>query len=295
MLALRFIACLGAGLVLAAPALAHASAASLYYERTVMRAADARCRLFSPEIAAALAASSLQAHGAALRAGVDLRDLDAAARRANGVVSGLSCAAPGLAVAAERVRKAFDGYARISTMSFPGELSLWRADRYPTAPVVNRKAVEGPRWRLSQTGRWDGAGSGPVLFGLVGDADTPAVTSGAPGGAQASGAFLILRDPAKAADPYIDTRRRDLAGRAPPRNITRTVFAAARQAAPASLLPGGRGVMFAFPAAAAEALETLDPREVVAVEFVYPDRPNQRAVFEVGDFAAGRAFLLARR
>ena len=54
-------------------------------------------------------------------------------------------------------------------------------------------------------------------------------------------------------------------------------------------------MLFAFPAAAAQALEALDPREVVAVEFVYPDRPSERALFEVGDFAAGRAFLSARR
>jgi hypothetical protein len=278
------------------PALAHAAGpADLYYERTVMWAADGRCRLFTPEIGAALAASSLQARGAALRSGVDVHDLDAAARGAAGAIAKISCAGPELAIAADRVRKAFAGYARIGAMTFQGELGTWLADRNPVAPVVNGKPVEGPRWRLSQAGRWEGAGSGPVRFGLAGASAAPAVADGAPGGASASSAFLILRDPAKAGEPYIDPRRHDLAGRAPPADITRTLIADAREAAPASLLPGGRGMLFAFPAAAAHALEALDPREVVVVEFVYPDRPSQRALFEVGDFAAGRAFLSAGR
>jgi len=286
---------LAAGLC-AVPALAHAAgAAELYYERTVMRAADGRCRLFAPEISAALAASSLQARGAALRAGIGEHDLDAAARRADGAVSRIGCTSPDLAVAADRVRRAFASYARINAMTFPGEFSAWQADRNPVAPVVNRRAVDGPRWRLSQAGRWAGMMSGPVLFGLAGDNASPAVAYEAPNGASASSAFLILRDPAKAGAPYIDPRRHDLAGRAPPADITRTVIADARQAAPASLLPGGRGLLFAFPPAAAHALEALDPREVVAVEFVYPDRPSERALFEVGDFAAGRAFLMAGR
>jgi len=280
----------------ALPGLAQAARPSdLFYERTLMHSADTRCRLFTPEIGAALAASSLQAHGAALRAGMSERDLGEAARRAEATVSRISCGSKDLQTAADRVRKAFAGYARMSAMTFPGELSAWQADRNPLAPVVNRKAVEGPRWRLLQAGRWDGSVSGPVLFGLAGDTASPAVADGAPDGAQASCAFLILRDPAKAEGPYIDPRRHDLAGRAPPANITRTVVADAREAAPASLLPGGKGMLFAFPAAAAHALEALDPREVVAVEFVYPDRPSERALFEVGDFAAGRAFLRAGR
>ena len=50
---------------------------------------------------------------------------------------------------------------------------------------------------------------------------------------------------------------------------------------------------FRFPAAAAQALANLDPREAVAVEFVFAGNgPDQvrTAYVEVGDFAAGQAF-----
>ncbi len=54
------------------------------------------------------------------------------------------------------------------------------------------------------------------------------------------------------------------------------------------------GWAFRFPAQAAGALAGLDPREAVAVEFLFatPDGDAvRRAYVEVGDFAAGRAFL----
>ncbi len=262
-----------------------------------MREADGRCRLFAPEISAALASSSLQARGAALRSGVNDGALSAAADRARLAAYSMSCNSPDLGLAANRVRKAFEGYARMKSMRFPGDLSAWQADRDPTAPVVDRKAVDGPRWRLSAPGQWDGPGAGAATFGLTADTSVPTLTLSTPAGLQAATAVLIVRDTGKAADAYLDPRRRDLAGRAPPRNLTRSFIAQSRQVAPASLLPGGRGAgaMFAFPAAAAKAMEELDPREAVTVEFIYSDKPSQRAVFEVGDFAAARAFLMARR
>jgi hypothetical protein len=52
-----------------------------------------------------------------------------------------------------------------------------------------------------------------------------------------------------------------------------------------------RALAFRFPAAAAEALAGLDPRERFAVEFLMPGDRVRTASFEVGDFAAGRAFL----
>ena len=57
-------------------ALAAAPAAQAYYERTVMSAADARCRLFTPDLAAALESARDQARSAALRSGVDRTALD---------------------------------------------------------------------------------------------------------------------------------------------------------------------------------------------------------------------------
>ncbi len=132
-----------------------------------------------------------------------------------------------------------------------------------------------------------------MRLGLTGENAWPAVVVSA--AHDASGAFLTLRDPGKSDMPYLDPHRRDLATRAPPASITRTFVAATRGPAPASLLPGANGMVFAFPSAVVQALEALDPREVVTVEFAFPDRRSQRAVFEVGDFAAGRAFLRAGR
>ena len=43
--------------------------------------------------------------------------------------------------------------------------------------------------------------------------------------------------------------------------------------------------------AAAQELARLDPREAVAVDFLFPGDGVRRAYVEVGDFAAGRAFL----
>ena len=59
------------------------------------------------------------------------------------------------------------------------------------------------------------------------------------------------------------------------------------------LLPKGSedGWAFRFPAAAAQALADLDPREAIAVEFLFPGERVRTAYVEVGDFAAGRAFL----
>ncbi|MDZ4370247.1 MAG: hypothetical protein U1C74_02340, partial [Phenylobacterium sp.] len=48
---------------------------------------------------------------------------------------------------------------------------------------------------------------------------------------------------------------------------------------------------FRFPQTAAKALADLDPREAVAVEFLFAGDRVRTAYVEVGDFAAGRAFL----
>ncbi|MCI3133742.1 hypothetical protein MQH10_15865, partial [Phenylobacterium aquaticum] len=49
--------------VMAAPGLASASSLDLFYERTVMAAADTRCGLFSGGVGSALAAARVQARG----------------------------------------------------------------------------------------------------------------------------------------------------------------------------------------------------------------------------------------
>jgi hypothetical protein len=82
--------------------------------------------------------------------------------------------------------------------------------------------------------------------------------------------------------------------------MTRSFLASARVPAGPALLPvaSGAGAVFRFSPAAVAAIESLDPREAVLLELVYPTRDGERVeqvALEVGDFAAGRAFLSAGR
>jgi hypothetical protein len=110
-----------------------------------------------------------------------------------------------------------------------------------------------------------------------------------------------MRDDARTSGPYLDVRGADARGRLPlsrrmpPASALRTYSAEARSPAGEDLLPKDMtaGWAFRFPREAAKRLAELDPRESVAVEFVFPGRRDvvRRAYVEVGDFAAGRAFL----
>jgi hypothetical protein len=262
-------------------------AANLFYERALMTAADQACRLFAPDVAAALSAAKAQARGAALRSGADAASLSGLEAQAD-AAGAAGCRSPGIAAAAAQVRAAFAGYAALSEMKFPGELSSWTA---------SRPAADG--WRVVQRDRfgWD-----VMLFGVAGHAaDRPLIAAASfTDHAQPYGARLVLRDAALTSGPYLDQREADIAGRLPidarlpPRSGTR-VFAA-EATAPAGVLQGADmpgAVAFRFPAAAADALAGLDPREAVAVEFLFTGDGGETvrtAYVEVGDFAAARAF-----
>jgi len=271
----------------AAPGLAWAQPANLYYERAVMAAADARCGLFAPEISAALAAGAAQARGAALRAGTSSESLKALERTAQAKASQAACNSPDIATAAARVKAAFAGYARVTRLTYAGDVAGWRADR---------DAGRTARWRLAQE---TGFGPDRLTFGLAGvqGADALVAVARFADDAQPYAARLVLRDEARAPQPYLDrwgggsTAGLPLARRLPPASATRSFAASARAPAGADLSPHGDGWTFRFPDAAAAALAALDPREAVAVEFLFPGDEVRRAYVEVGDFAAGRAFL----
>ena len=278
-----------AALALDAPAARADSASQLYYERAVMSAAGARCGLFNPDIAAALAASQVQARNTALRAGSPPSDLDAALGRANARASAAACGGADVKVAADRVRQAFKAFAGLHAMTYPGDLGDWRAVRDQT--VVNNA------WRLSQSTH---AGADPVMFGLSGRQGQDSLTAVAAftDGETPYAARLVLRDPTRARTPYIA----DLSGKAPlwerlpPAGGARVILAETRAVAELTLLPPGSrsGIAFRFPAYAVAALGALDPRESVSVDFVFAGPSGEqvrRAYFEVGDFSAGVAFL----
>jgi hypothetical protein len=269
----------------AIPALAEAAPLDVYYERALMTAAGQRCNLFAPTVAAALAAGEAQARGAALRGGASEAETRAVRARAHTKADAQDCRSKDITIAAGRVRDAFAGYAKLYRMSYPGDRSSWQADRAGT---------DANRWRLAQGSAFSG---GRLTFGLAGKTGAPALTALAvfADGATPYSARLVLRDTTRTTGPYLDKRRPAPQGRMPPRSASKVFAAAGRELATKELLAEGAGWAFRFPAAAAEALSGLDPRESVAVEFVFDaGRESVRTAYvEVGDFAAGRAFLQA--
>ena len=278
------LACLGLATA------AWATSSDVFYERVVMSAAGERCGLFAPQVGAALNAGRAQARNAALRSGVDPAALAATERRARAAAGRTPCDSSDLKIAAERVRSAFEGYATLTRMSYPGDLADWRADR-------NNGRT--PRWRLAQQTSF---GPDRMIFGLAGrdgEGVLLAVGEFADGRAPYA-ARLVTRDPTRSQGPYLNRRNGQplralpLARRLPPSAVS--AFAAvARSAAGDDLAAKDMegAWAFRFPAAAAVRLSELDPREAVAVEFLFAGRKDEvrRAYVEVGDFAAGRAFL----
>jgi len=274
----------------AAPGLAQAQGTDLFYERAVMRAADQRCALFAPEVSRALAAATAQARGAALRGGASPEALRAAERNAELRAAATGCDAPTMEAAAARIREAFAGYARIGRLTYPGDVAAWQADRWSRSTA----------WRLRQDARF---GGDRLAFGLAGRDDAQALVAVAifRDGARPYAARLVLRDAGRTPGPYLDrwtggpTAGLPLSRRLPPPMGLATYMAEARAPAGRDLLPRdeGEGWAFRFPAAAARALGALDPREAVAVDFLFAGAPARRAYVEVGDFAAGEAFLQA--
>jgi hypothetical protein len=256
---------------------AAAGALDLFYERTLMTAAGARCGLFQPPVEAALAAASAQARSAALRAGEAEADISNTRGRALGRAQSVSCDAPDLTLAAGRVRTAFQGWAKVSKVIYPGAGGGWTADR---------SIYSSPTWRLVAV-----SGS-QVSFGLARADGAAALTATVSGGEAPYGARLRFRDTGRDNHAWLPRPGAAL----PPADSLRTVFANDTGAASPVLAHGGAdAVAFRFPDWSADAIAALDPRESVAVEFLYRGDRVRTAVFEVGDFAAGRAFISVGR
>lgn len=285
----RTAAAVAALLAAATPVLA--APADLFYERTVMTAAGHRCGLFDAAVSAALEAARIQARSAALRSGAAIEALAATEQRARAKAAGADCASPDLALAAGRVRTAFEGYSKLLRMTWPGDLSEWKADR-----SLSR---DRPIWRLSQTARF---GADQMTFGLGGRDGAKVLLAAVSfaDDARPYSARLVMRDPARAPQPYLNRRGGGgpipLSARVPPADASRMFVAEASSPASERLRPAGTetGWLYRFPAPAARTLASLDPREAIMVEFLFSGRGGdqvRRAYIEVGDFAAGRAFI----
>ncbi|OGN44075.1 MAG: hypothetical protein A2623_10385 [Caulobacterales bacterium RIFCSPHIGHO2_01_FULL_70_19] len=275
--AVRTQAALAAAIALLTPGAAAAGPADAYYERAFVVAADARCDLFPARTAAALAAAAAQARGAALRAGASPVEVAAVAARARSRARAVACADPQLTTVRRRVDDAFAGWSRTPRMTFPGARLDWTADRY---------GWDRAGWRLKQTTT---VGASPIAFGLAGKGEAPelAAVISWHGRPRPYAARMVLRDPTRLSRPWV-------AGNSLPPSAARASFWAAgvEAADPALRVDGQRPAdIWRFPAAAAAALEALDPREAFAVEFHFRDGSVATARLEAGDFAAGRAFL----
>lgn len=247
-----------------------AGPAEVYFERSLIGAADARCNLFEPLTRRALAAGAAQARGAALTAGAGERALEAARVRAETRAGALSCDDPELALVAERVRSAFEAWARTPRIEFPAERATWRAAR---------TAYRSQSWRVRQdageaTLGFAGAGAGHTLALTIPDEDVVS-------------ARIVVRDPARAGTPWL---ARPGMAETPPASASRVFMSGRGRAAPETLSPEG-GRLFRFSTAAADAIAALDPRERFAVELVAADGATRVVTFGAGDFAAARAFL----
>ncbi|MBS0360032.1 MAG: hypothetical protein JSR98_01525 [Proteobacteria bacterium] len=259
-----------------------------------MSAADQRCGLFAPDVAAALAAATAQARGAALRAGTSEDSLRQTERAAQAKAAAADCRSGDMATAAARVRNAFNGYAKMTRLTYAGDVAGWSADKNLGRSV---------RWSLAQETAF---GADRMVFGLAGREGAQGLVASVSfaDGAQPYAARLVLRDPARAPQPYLArygvgaTAGLALAQRLPPALAQKAFAATARAPSDPELLPhlaDGRaaptGWAFRFPDAAVQELARLDPREAVAVDFLFSGGATRRAYVEVGDFAAGRAFL----
>ncbi len=265
----------------AGPAGARADGTGTYYDRSFVLAAHEKCRLFQAPVAGALAAATLQARGAALRAGTPETTVRATADRARGRARQVSCADPELATVRDRVAHAFAGWQRIPRMDFIGDRGTWTADR------VGREAAA---WRLAQPST---TGGSPVRFGISVNAEGQETLSAVVsfvGQPRPYAARLVMRDPALASRPWLTA-----AGGAvlPPVRVRQQVLAERTAQAAQTLLATGRkqGEIWTFPATAGDRLARLDPREPFVLEFLFRDGSVAPAVFEAGDFAAARAFV----
>jgi len=254
------------------------AAGDVYYERAFVRAAQDKCRLFEPRLTQALEAATLQARGAALRAGRPATELAATAGRAKARAQATPCNDAELDRVKTRVRHAFAGWSRAARISFPGARAAWSADRFESAR---------DGWRLFQDGA---TGASPVRFGLTGRAPQdarPAAVVSFVGKPRPYAARIVMRDASRSPRPWLGTDG------LPPEAARRAVFAAGSDIAPRDLLASGAraGEVWRFPDSAAEALAALDPREPFLIEFLFRDDSVATARFEAGDFAAARAFL----
>ena len=265
------------------------NAGNAYGERQLAVDLDARCGLFTEGQRAALDAARLQARGMALRDGYSASTLDNYARQIAAQADATDCTMPEVADMRARVADAFNAWQVIRDMNFPGQDFTWAA---------TRSYIEGRLgWALLQD-------TGEIRVGMARIDDTRRLTAVLPATRGAASAVLVLRDTRRSPELYDVT----MGGMFPapegaswvhwtPPDYARTlIWAAGRGSAADAQALGSTGseLVFEFTDRAADELAARDPREAARIELI--DRQGNVVAthyFEVGDFAAGRAFIHA--
>lgn len=279
---MRAAAAIAALFATTAPALAQ-DALTAFDGRSLARALDDRCGLYNAPERAALEAAWLQARGTLIRGGADPHDLTARAAGFARRAQPMPCDSTDAQSIALDVAAAFSNWQRVREMDFPGSDRVWFAARpYPDYPA----------WTLSQ---YPVPGDPARVFGYFHEDGERALALGLPAAAGLSTARIVMRDIAREADltdPSLGgllrvSGRPDWVRHAPPAHAEQTIWASGR-------VLNGNQMRFVFPERAILALSQLDPREAVRIEALDSHGRVVETVFvEVGDFAAGAAFLAA--
>ncbi|MEN0652595.1 MULTISPECIES: hypothetical protein [Hyphobacterium] len=279
---MRAAAALAALLATTAPALAQ-DARTAFDGRSLARALDDRCGLYNAPERAALDAAWLQARGILIRGGADPHDLTARAAGFARRAQPMPCDSADAQSIALDVAAAFENWLRVREMDFPGSERVWLAARpYPGYPA----------WTLSQ---YPVPGDPAHIFGFFHEDGERELAFGLPAAPGLSTARLVMRDitrEAELTDPSLGgllrvSGRPDWVRHAPPAHAEATVWASDR-------IDAGDQMRFVFPERTIGALSGLDPRETVRIEAL--DTRGRVAgtwFIEIGDFAAGTAFLAA--
>ena len=269
-----------AALTAAAPAAADApDARASYVERRGVLELDAQCHLFTPNIRAALQATTGQARGSLLRGGWSIAQVQNLEQAVVGAARARSCQDPRTTASAANARRASATWINASAAQFPGWTRAWYA----------RRAASPEGWRLSQA--IDAPATATFGVRLSNNREQLTLTLAAPRGAPApSSASLAMRDATRFAPVDIALPQRIAYGlrAGAPSPATATQFTAASRAVEQTPT-GGALVVFTFPDTAFRNLLSLDPRE--SVEIRVQGAAPQTLFADVGDVAVARAFL----
>lgn len=258
------------------------SAQAAYVERRGLLEADAQCRIFTPEVRAALQVSALQARGALLRGGWSLAQLGQLESATVGAARARQCGDARTNAAAATARAAYNMTFRSNAMEFPGWTRTWSARRVAASDGWRlRQNITDPVAATFGVRQHNGVEQLVLLLPVSNEAAAP------------RGATLQLRNPSRS-----DASSLDLAGR-----IARGLEAGLPAPGAAMTLNATRRIehpnlfateaVFVFSDEAFRLLCSLDPRETVEID-LSGGRTRQRLLVEVGDIAAARGFLATR-